>query len=125
VSHKNAEKSLYLAYVPDTLLSVTPTAGQALRPRAVDGRPYPEHLRAFEDYDVRLLKAFDEVDAETSLTFDQIAARLDDARLQGILGRWLTSAEWRGLVHAAEGTAPGSAPAYVRTAQVETTATAA
>jgi hypothetical protein len=71
---------------PDTLDSGTP--------RALDGRAYPDHLRAYEAYDEILLPLLE----DRELTFDELVEPIDDARVQAGVPRWLASAEWRGLV---------------------------
>jgi hypothetical protein len=71
-----------------------PVSAESRHAVAQDGRPYPEHLRAFERYDKPML----ELVTGASQTFNEIAAGTDDSELQAVLARWLTSAQWRGLV---------------------------
>jgi hypothetical protein len=65
------------------------------RPRTLDGRRYPLHLREFEAYDDVILAALAEVEPAT---FDDIVVRLDNRRASAALSGWLTSAQWRGLI---------------------------
>jgi hypothetical protein len=78
-------------------------------------RTYPPHLRQFERYDDALLPL---LERSRDMTFDEIADRTDDPQLLNVLARWLTSAEWRGLVeqHPSVGRRP---PAFVLTAAVQ------
>lgn len=64
-------------------------------PRTLDGRDYPEHLRAYERLDAELLPILETVGPAT---FDGFIARIEDARTRAAAPRWLASAEWRGLV---------------------------
>lgn len=64
-------------------------------PLSVDGRSYPEHLRAYHAYDDQLLPL---VARLAPATFDELAAEIEDARVRSALPHWLNSAEWRGLV---------------------------
>jgi hypothetical protein len=64
-------------------------------PRSLDGRSYPEHLRAYERFDDVLLPV---VASHEPATFDDLSIAIDDPRLLASLSRWLTSAEWRGLI---------------------------
>jgi hypothetical protein len=75
-------------------------------------RTYPPHLRQFERYDEALLPLVDDAHA---LTLGEIAVLTGDRDLRNVLARWLTSAEWRGLV--SRNPADGQrGPTYVRTA---------
>jgi hypothetical protein len=65
------------------------------RPRTLDGRRYPLHLREFEAYDDVILAVVAELEPAT---YDDIEARLDDPKVAIALAGWVTSAEWRGLV---------------------------
>jgi hypothetical protein len=64
-------------------------------PRSPDGRAYPEYLRPFEAFDGEMLSR-----AATlpKFTFDDLAAELDNWKALHALGRWMTSARWRGLI---------------------------
>ena len=64
-------------------------------PRTLDGRNYPEHLRAYESLDSELLRILEAVEPAT---FDGFMAEVEDARTRAAAPRWLASAEWRGLV---------------------------
>jgi hypothetical protein len=65
------------------------------RPRTLDGRRYPLHLREYERYDDVILPVIAELEP---VTYDYIEARLDDPKVAAELSDWVTSAEWRGLV---------------------------
>lgn len=65
------------------------------RPRTLDGRRYPLHLREYEQYDDAILPVIAELEP---VTYDYIEARLDDPKAAIALAGWVTSAEWRGLV---------------------------
>jgi hypothetical protein len=65
------------------------------RPRTVDGREYPEHLKPYEPFDEQLLE---QVDALDRPTLNELAVSMQDPRLRSVASRWLASAEWRGLV---------------------------
>lgn len=65
------------------------------RPKALDGRRYPRHLEQYERFDRVMLPLVAELQPAT---FDDLSVRLDDPKAQAGLSRWLTSAEWRGLV---------------------------
>lgn len=64
-------------------------------PRTVDGRRYPPHLRVYEQFDAQLLPLLAQLG---EATFDDLSIRVTDRRARAALPRWLTSAEWRGLV---------------------------
>jgi hypothetical protein len=78
-------------------------------PRTLDGREYPEHLRAYHRYDGVLLPL---VASLAPATFDDLSLAIEDARVRAALPRWLASAEWRGLVERGDGTL-GSSRAYL------------
>jgi len=65
------------------------------RPRTLDGRRYPLHLREFEAYDDVIVAVLGEIEPAT---FDDIVARLDDRKTSAALSGWITSARWRGLI---------------------------
>jgi hypothetical protein len=65
------------------------------RPRTLDGRRYPLHLREFETYDDVILPVVAEIGPAT---YDDIEARLDDRKTSAALSGWVTSAQWRGLI---------------------------
>jgi hypothetical protein len=73
-------------------------------PRALDGRNYPEHLRAYERLDSELLPILERVGLAT---FDAFVAHIADGHQRADAQRWLTSAEWRGLVEHRENGARG------------------
>lgn len=64
-------------------------------PRTLDGRSYPEHLRAYEGLDDALLPVVAQLEPAT---FDDLSIAIDEPRLRASLPRWLASAEWRGLI---------------------------
>ena len=64
-------------------------------PTTTDGRRYPAHLRAYEQFDAALLPL---VAAIGGGRLDDIASAAPSARLRASVPRWLASAEWRGLV---------------------------
>jgi hypothetical protein len=73
-----------------------PTTLGSRTPRTLDGRKYPEHLRAYEQYDEQLLPLLDK---GRPLTFDDLSVQISgDRKLLAALPRWIASAEWRGLV---------------------------
>ena len=65
------------------------------RPRTLDGRRYPLHLRQYERFDEAILPLVAELQPAT---FDDLVARIDDPKARSVLGHWLMSAGWRGLV---------------------------
>jgi hypothetical protein len=65
------------------------------RPRTLDGRRYPLHLREYEQFDDSILPVVAELEPAT---FDELIVRLDDPKARAALGGWLMSAGWRGLV---------------------------
>jgi hypothetical protein len=65
------------------------------RPRTLDGRRYPLHLREYEAYDTAILAVLAEIEPAT---YDDIEARLDDRKTSAALAGWVTSARWRGLI---------------------------
>jgi len=80
------------------LLDMSPLATKALNgrvPKSVDGRSYPKHLARYHAYDEQLLPLLARL---APATFDDLAAEIEDPRVRAALGRWLTSAEWRGLL---------------------------
>lgn len=81
---------------PSTLGSETP--------RTLDGRSYPDRLRAYHVYDAQLLPLVSELEPGT---FDDLSVHIGDARLRSALPRWLASAEWRGLVERRDGSMRG------------------
>jgi hypothetical protein len=72
---------------PETLDSETPMTK--------DGRSYPEHLRPFKVFDDRFLPLLSEAERAT---FDDLSKRIANPKDRALLGRWLASAEWRGLI---------------------------
>lgn len=64
-------------------------------PRTIDGRKYPDRLRPYEQFDGEFLGLIDEGEL---VTFDEISIRVDKPKLLAVLFRWLSSAEWRGLI---------------------------
>jgi hypothetical protein len=74
---------------------VDPATLDSRTPRTLDGREYPDHLRPYEQYDGTFLPLVDELEPAT---FDEIGAAITDPRVRATLPRWLSSAEWRGLV---------------------------
>lgn len=81
------------------LMPVDPATLDTDTPRTLDGRYYPEHLRAYEYLDSQLLPI---LDAWGPATFDAFVAHIADARQRAAAPRWLASAEWRGLVERQE-----------------------
>lgn len=65
------------------------------RPRTLDGREYPDHLKPYEAYDPELLPIAARIG---EFTFDDLAARVPDPKMRAMIPRWLASAEWRGLI---------------------------
>lgn len=64
-------------------------------PETLDGRKYPEHLKAYEAYDHTLLPIVERLGESTPA---EIASYVEDARLRSIVPRWMASAEWRELI---------------------------
>lgn len=64
-------------------------------PRTLDGREYPDHLRAYEAFDEQLFPRLAELGEVTPMQF---AASIADRRLQSIVPRWMASASWRSLI---------------------------
>jgi hypothetical protein len=65
------------------------------RPRSIDGRPYPDHLKPYEKLDEPLLGLLDQLQPAT---FDQLSDAVSDLRVRAALPRWLASAQWRHLI---------------------------
>lgn len=65
------------------------------RPRTLDGRRYPLHLREFEAYDTVILAVLTEIEPAT---YDDIVAGIDDPKARAAVSTWLTSARSRGLI---------------------------
>jgi hypothetical protein len=76
-------------------MAIDPATLDTGTPRALDGRDYPEHLRAYEGLDSELLPILERVGPAT---FDDFVAQITDGRQRADAQRWLASAEWRGLV---------------------------
>lgn len=76
-------------------MPIDPTTLDSETPRTLDGREYPEHLRAYESYDSDLLAL---VNSLGRPTLNRLAMYVQDPRLRSVVSRWLASAEWRGLV---------------------------
>jgi hypothetical protein len=64
-------------------------------PKTLDGREYPEHLKAYHAYDAEFLSIAARLG---EFTFDDLAARVTDPKMRAMIPRWLASAEWRGLI---------------------------
>lgn len=64
-------------------------------PRALDGRTYPDYLKAFERYDGELLRKVDELDQPT---LNRLALDAPSPKMRSVVSPWLASAEWRGLI---------------------------
>ena len=71
-------------------------------PRTLDGRTYPDHLKAYHGLDRPLL-----IFAMELGTFDaaELEARVSDPKLRAAIPRWMASATWRGITerHPAHG----------------------
>jgi hypothetical protein len=76
-------------------MPIDPASLDTDTPRTLDGRDYPEHLRAYESLDSKLLPLLDDVGPAT---FDGFMTHIADPRTRAAAPRWLASAEWRGLV---------------------------
>jgi hypothetical protein len=74
---------------------IDPSTLDTESPRTLDGRVYPDHLRAYEQLDDTLLPALAD---RAPATFDDLSLAIEEARVRSALPRWLASAEWRGLV---------------------------
>jgi hypothetical protein len=74
-------------------------------PRTLEGREYPEHLRAYHRFDGTLLPI---VARMAPVSFDDLSVAVEDPRVRAALPRWLASAQWRGLVE--RGDARGGSP---------------
>jgi hypothetical protein len=91
---------------PRTLGTDTPTT--------LDGRTYPEHLRAYERFDDQILP----VVPDGTFTFDDLSMRVDDPKALAMLPRWIASASWRGLIERTD--PPSRGPwTYVRGPQAK------
>ena len=64
-------------------------------PRTLDGRQYPEHLKAYEQFDSVLLPIAARLG---EFNFDALAGQVPDAKVRSVLPRWLASAGWRDLI---------------------------
>ena len=64
-------------------------------PKTLDGRAYPDHLRAYESLDTDLLPIAADLG---EFTYDDLAWRIDSPKTRSVVPRWLASAEWRGLI---------------------------
>jgi hypothetical protein len=76
-------------------MAIDPATLDTETPRTLDGRDYPEHLRAYEGLDSEFLPILEQVGPAT---FDDFVAHITDGSQRADAQRWLTSAEWRGLV---------------------------
>lgn len=79
----------------DMSMPLDPSTLGSETPRTRDGRSYPDHLRPYEVYDEQFLPLVGEL---SDPTFDDLSVSVEDPRARAILPRWLSSAEWRGLV---------------------------
>lgn len=76
-------------------MPIDPASFDSGTPRTFDGRTYPEHLKPYEAYDETLLPL---------IAHGQVFERDDlvvatPSTLHAIdIARWLSSAEWRGLI---------------------------
>jgi hypothetical protein len=64
-------------------------------PRTLDGRSYPDRLREFERLDDQLLPL---IRPRHAMTINALARAVSDPKVRSVLTRWLSSAEWRGLI---------------------------
>ena len=76
-------------------MPIDPASLDTDTPYTLDGRKYPEYLRAYHGLDSTLLPLLDDIGP---VTFDRLMARIEDPRTRAAAPRWLASAEWRGLV---------------------------
>jgi DNA-binding MarR family transcriptional regulator len=95
-------------------MALDPTTLDSSRPRTLDGREYPEHLKPYEPFDAQLLTQLDSLD---SPTLNELAVSVGDPRLRSVASRWLASAEWRGLVERDHGADMDSRRTYGLTAR--------
>jgi hypothetical protein len=65
------------------------------RPRTLDGREYPDHLKVYETYDDALLPVLSSIG---EVTMTDVAASVSDPKVRALVPRWMASAEWRGLI---------------------------
>jgi hypothetical protein len=77
------------------VMPVDPSTLDSSTPRTLDGRPYPDHLRAYEQRDLQLLPLLGDGEPHT---FDGLSLQIVDPRARSALPRWIASATWRGLV---------------------------
>lgn len=77
------------------LMPLDPSTLDSDTPKTLDGREYPDHLRAYESLDNELLPI-----AATlrEFTFDDLVAGIADPKTRSAIPRWLAAAEWRGLI---------------------------
>jgi hypothetical protein len=80
-------------------MAIDPATLDSDTPRSLDGRSYPEHLRAYERLDQDLLPLLELL---SPATFDSFVAQIIDGCQRAAALRWLSSAEWRGLVERRE-----------------------
>lgn len=68
-------------------------------PKTLDGRSYPNYLRAFERYDEVLLEQIEKLEQPT---LNKLALEAADPKMRSVVSPWLSSAEWRGLIERVE-----------------------
>ncbi len=85
-------------------MAIDPATLDTDTPRTLDGRDYPEYLRAYEQLDSDLLSILERFGPAT---FNGLVAHIADGRQRAAALRWLMSAEWRGLVERRENGARG------------------
>lgn len=83
---------------------IDPSTLDSDTPRTTDGRTYPDHLRAYESFDRSLLPLVADLQPAT---IDEISVAIEDPKARAALPRWLSSAEWRGLVERRDPTTHG------------------
>lgn len=72
-------------------------------PKTLDGRSYPQYLRAFEQYDEQLLA---EVGRLEEPTLNRLAVEAPSPHVRSAVSPWIASAEWRGLIERVDAAEP-------------------
>jgi hypothetical protein len=64
-------------------------------PRTLDGRRYPNYLRAYERHDEELLALVEQLGDPT---LNKLVVEARDPQMRSVISPWVASAEWRGLL---------------------------
>ena len=77
---------------------IDPQSLESGTPRTFDGREYPGELKQYESYDAQLLPLVLDLGSDFEKEALDALARQELGHDGVLIARWMSSAEWRGLI---------------------------